>query len=161
MKFFSNDITTFPIPTSLITKIGMAHKSYKRKIDDEKALNDSKEKKQRVDEESAIQQRIARETAETFTKEIETVIAEAGSVDKDLACEQKTLENFLNCMGSCKDEKRMQTLIQQSKLSRETIGDLQQDYKKIQAKILELRVKKLSKKWITRALVEFITWKLK
>lgn len=146
MKFFADDISTFPVPTSLINKVSVASRNYKRRLEQEKAESGEAEKKQRLDDELLAQIRSTQAAVEALDSEMETAIVEAGNLDKDLAAEQKSLESFLGCMVKCKNGTRMQELIQQSQLSRTTIVDMQEDYKKIQSKILALQAKKLTTK---------------
>lgn len=149
MKFFQDDISNFPVSTSMISKVHNAHRDYKRKHDDEKSEHESKEKRQRADEELTSQIRSAKQLSEIFTKQIESKVCEVGKIQMDLKNEKTALNGFLDCMASCKDQKRLKELIEESQLSTSTISALEEDLFKIQNDILKLqedRIKKLTSK---------------
>lgn len=149
MKFFQDDVSNFPVSTSMISKVHNAHRDYKRKHDGEKSEHENKEKRQRADEELAAQICSAKQLSELFTKQIESKVCEVGKIQKGLKNEKNALNGFLNCMTSCKDQKRLKELIEESQLSTSTISTLEEDLFNIQNDILKLqedRIKKLTNK---------------
>lgn len=149
MKFFQDDIATFPVSTSLISKVHYAHRDYKRKRDEDKTEQENAGKRQRFDEELSTQMRAMKEAANLHDNQIESAVNEAGKIKKDLVNEKKTLDNLLSCMATCKNHDQIQALIQETKLSSDTISALEDNYIKIQDDILKMqndRIKKLARK---------------
>lgn len=146
MKFFGDDIATFAISTSLVRKVSLASSNYKRKLEARKTENETERKWLHLDEEVTEQIRLAKEVDNLQDKEIEHAISEAGKLEKDIKAEQRTLTEFLNCMAKCKDGARIQELVKQSTVSTATMADMQEELKMIRTKILELQVKKFSRK---------------
>lgn len=124
------------------SKVYHAHRDFKRKRENEKAEQDNLKKRQHLDDSVELQIRATQEASELLNNQIEFAIDEAGKLQKCLDLEQNSLGNFLNCMSSCKDNKRMQELIKESQLSRNTIIDLEKDIKKTHDRIMELKSKK-------------------
>lgn len=148
MKFFGDDIENFPITTLLISKVHLAHRDYKRKMDDQKKQDEGLKNRQRLDEALTSQIQESQIASQNYSTQMESAISEAGKISKDLEVEQKALSNFLNCMGSCKDQDRIHQLVKDSKLSAATISTLEKELSETQAKILKLqsdRIKKLTR----------------
>ena len=82
------------------------------------------------------------------SKQIDFALNEAGKIKIDLVNEKKTLNSFLGCISTYKNQDRIQDLIKDAKLSSYTISSLEEDYIKSQHNILKLqndRIKALAK----------------
>lgn len=143
MQFFGDNVADFSVSQSLLKKVSGAAKAFKRKLEEQKAEQESLKKRKQMDEENADQIRIASEASEMTDNEIARAMAAVGKIDKSMADEQKALDNLLKCLASSKDQESAQELIKQSQLSSSKISSLHSDLTKAQGKIFELQAKKL------------------
>lgn len=145
MNFFGDDVAEFKVPQSLIKAVSGASRAYKRKLSDQKAEADELLKRNRLDEEVTQQVLIAKEAEEMAEKEMEASIAEAGTIDRALTAEHKTMSSFLLCLSTTKDAQKIKDLTKELQLSSGRIVTFEDSYKKVQGKILKLQEKKSKK----------------
>lgn len=146
MNFFGDDAAAFNVPQSLIKAVSGASKIYKRKLNDQKAEEEALKKRKLLDEEVDDQVQVVKDAAEFAEKEIELAVREAGTIDKSLSDEQKSMDHLLSRMATSKGQ-NLQDLVKETQLSNKKISSLQESYKKIQGKILSLQMRKMPRKW--------------